>query len=224
MSTITMKDLLKKAGLSIGEMAPGKPYDVADKGLRLKAFDLAENKAKYQTIRYLVYKGQAPIWECQTDTGDVLLRGREDHRVYDPMRKDWVFLGKVTEGHLLTEAGQTVHFSSVLSSRTEPIVDMQIDGENYFSNGVLSHNTVFHSFLGQQIEDPEATKNFIRKVFENSKIPYLTISPVYSICPIHGYLTGKQERCPKCREEQIKAYKKKLNELKKRKADIEAIG
>lgn len=83
--------------------------------------------------------------------------------------------------------------------------------------------TVLHTFLGQQLEDADATKNFIKKVFENSRIPYLTISPVYSICPIHGYLPGKQERCPKCREEQVKAYKKKLSELKKKKAELESF-
>jgi len=83
--------------------------------------------------------------------------------------------------------------------------------------------TVFHAFLGQQVDNGEATRNFIKKVFENSKIPYLTISPVYSICSVHGYLAGSQERCPKCRDEQVKAYKKKLNDLKKQKSELELI-
>lgn len=98
-------------------------------------------------------------------------------------------------------------------------IDHQDDIQTLYTGG-----TVFHAFLGQQIEDPNATKNFIRKVFENSRIPYLTISPVYSICPVHGYLPGSQDHCPKCRDEQVKAYKKKLSELRKKREELEVIG
>ena len=58
--------------------------------------------------------------------------------------------------------------------------------------------TVFHGFIGEEIESKETVKLLIKRVFENSKMPYLTITPTYSICSEHGYLTGEQLRCPHC--------------------------
>lgn len=59
--------------------------------------------------------------------------------------------------------------------------------------------TVQHVFLGEAAADPEAVKAFVRKVCENYRLPYLTITPTFSICPLHGYLPGEQPRCPQCK-------------------------
>ncbi|WP_427338392.1 ribonucleoside triphosphate reductase [Caloranaerobacter sp. DY30410] len=61
--------------------------------------------------------------------------------------------------------------------------------------------TVFHGFIGEEIESVEVVKTLIKKVFENSKIPYFTITPTYSICPEHGYISGEHFNCPKCGKE-----------------------
>ncbi|AKL94273.1 anaerobic ribonucleoside-triphosphate reductase NrdD [Clostridium aceticum] len=61
--------------------------------------------------------------------------------------------------------------------------------------------TVFHGFIGEAIEDVETCKTLIKKVMENSSIPYITITPTFSICADHGYLTGEQEVCPECDRE-----------------------
>lgn len=61
--------------------------------------------------------------------------------------------------------------------------------------------TVLHGFIGEEIESVETVKSLIRKAFENSEIPYLTITPTYSICPDHGYLKGEQFSCPDCGHE-----------------------
>ncbi|MFA5249041.1 MAG: ribonucleoside triphosphate reductase [Candidatus Paceibacterota bacterium] len=58
--------------------------------------------------------------------------------------------------------------------------------------------TVMHLFLGEQISDIRNVKNLIKKVFENFKLPYITFSPTFSICPTHGYLEGEHFECPKC--------------------------
>lgn len=58
--------------------------------------------------------------------------------------------------------------------------------------------TVFHGFIGEEIQDGEMCKMLIQKAFANSKMPYLTITPTYSICPEHGYLKGEQWTCPSC--------------------------
>ena len=58
--------------------------------------------------------------------------------------------------------------------------------------------TVFHVFLGQKIADWTATRTLVRKIAENHKLPYYTISPTYSVCQDHGYLVGEQWECPIC--------------------------
>ncbi|MBN2843551.1 MAG: ribonucleoside triphosphate reductase [Sedimentisphaerales bacterium] len=58
--------------------------------------------------------------------------------------------------------------------------------------------TVQHIFLGEAVADWQALRCFIRKVCENYHLPYFTISPSFSICPVHGYLSGIQDSCPQC--------------------------
>jgi ribonucleoside-triphosphate reductase len=58
--------------------------------------------------------------------------------------------------------------------------------------------TVLHAFLGEKIDSEEQVKNLIKKAFETYSLPYLSITPTFSICPDHGYLDGEIETCPKC--------------------------
>ena len=61
--------------------------------------------------------------------------------------------------------------------------------------------TVMHLYLGENITDTGAVKNLIRKVVSGFQLPYLTLSPTFSVCPLHGYLKGKQEKCSICNNE-----------------------
>lgn len=57
---------------------------------------------------------------------------------------------------------------------------------------------VMHLFLGERLSDPQMAKNLVRKIFENFRLPYITLTPTFSICPSHGYLEGEHFECPKC--------------------------
>lgn len=61
--------------------------------------------------------------------------------------------------------------------------------------------TVFHIFLGESIPTIESTKKLVKKVCEQFILPYFTVSPTFSICPQHGYITGKHPLCPHCANE-----------------------
>ena len=61
--------------------------------------------------------------------------------------------------------------------------------------------TVLHIFLGEQVGDTKTVKNLINKVANNYRMPYFTLTPTFSVCPSHGYLNGKQERCSTCAQE-----------------------
>jgi ribonucleoside-triphosphate reductase len=62
--------------------------------------------------------------------------------------------------------------------------------------------TVLHGFLGERIYDIETTKKLVRKIAESYALPYFTLTPTFSICPVHGYLAGEHHTCPKCVIEQ----------------------
>jgi len=64
--------------------------------------------------------------------------------------------------------------------------------------------TVLHIYLGEKQPSPESVRNLVKKVCENFRLPYFTITPTFSICPIHGYIFGEHEYCPKCEAEGIK--------------------
>ena len=58
--------------------------------------------------------------------------------------------------------------------------------------------SVLHLFLGERLPDAEMVKKLVKKIFENFKLPYITITPTFSICPSHGYIAGEHFYCPKC--------------------------
>ncbi len=62
--------------------------------------------------------------------------------------------------------------------------------------------TVLHLFLGEKVSDVQIAKDLIKKVFENFRLPYITLTPTFSICPTHGYLDGEHKTCPRCTIEQ----------------------
>ena len=63
---------------------------------------------------------------------------------------------------------------------------------------LYTSGTVFHAFLGEKLPDWKAAANLVRKIAENHKLPYYTLSPTYSVCPDHGYISGEVYTCPKC--------------------------
>jgi len=75
-------------------------------------------------------------------------------------------------------------------------LDVQDELQTLYTSG-----TVFHAFLGEKLPDWKAAANLVRKIAENYKLPYYTMSPTYSVCSEHGYLTGEQYTCPHCGKE-----------------------
>ncbi len=72
--------------------------------------------------------------------------------------------------------------------------------------------TVLHLYMSERISSAEAARKLVKAVIENYKLPYITVTPLFSVCPKHGYLNGEHEYCPKCDEEIIEEYLKKERE------------
>lgn len=75
-------------------------------------------------------------------------------------------------------------------------LDVQDELQTLYTSG-----TVFHAFLGEKLPDWKAAAGLVRKIAENYKLPYYTMSPTYSVCSDHGYLAGEQHICPHCGKE-----------------------
>jgi len=73
------------------------------------------------------------------------------------------------------------------------VIELQDELQSMYTGG-----TVLHLYLGERIEDKQVCKKLIQKVFSNSKMPYISITPTFSICADHGYLAGEQYHCPNC--------------------------
>jgi len=66
---------------------------------------------------------------------------------------------------------------------------------------LYTSGTVFHTFLGQKLNDWQSAMHLVKKIAENYSLPYFTLTPTYSICKNHGYIAGEQNLCPICNEE-----------------------
>ena len=75
-------------------------------------------------------------------------------------------------------------------------LDIQDELQTLYTSG-----TVFHAFLGERLNDWKAAASLVRKIAENYKLPYYTMSPTYSVCRKHGYVLGEVWKCPTCGEE-----------------------
>jgi len=71
--------------------------------------------------------------------------------------------------------------------------------------------TVFHIFVGESVDNTSSVKELVKKVSHEYKLPYFTVTPTFSICPIHGYIKGEYGNCPLCKQE---AREKLIQELK----------
>jgi ribonucleoside-triphosphate reductase len=83
--------------------------------------------------------------------------------------------------------------------------------------------TVFHTFLGEAVEDWRVCRDLVKTIAHRYRIPYFTVSPTFSVCPVHGYLQGEHFHCPKCREEEEKNLQGKIRELEKEREEALAL-
>lgn len=72
-------------------------------------------------------------------------------------------------------------------------LDLQDDFQCKYTGG-----TVLHLYLGEKVSSGESTKQLVKKIATNYKLPYISITPTFSVCPKHGYISGEHKYCPKC--------------------------
>lgn len=90
----------------------------------------------------------------------------------------------------------STHLPVGFSDDVLKVVKLQDDLQTLYTGG-----TVLHIYTGEKLEDPEAIKNLIQKVFKNNKMPYISITPTFSICGDHGYMAGEHWKCTTCNQD-----------------------
>jgi len=151
-----------------------------------KVLDFMNNKAK----------------AYQEETGDFynIEATPAESTAYRFMKLDMEKFPKVFEKHAAKHSNKIYTNSSLLPpDYTDDVfkaLDLQDSLQAKYTGG-----TIMHVFLGEAKADPEAVKNFVKKVCENYTLPQFSVTPTFSICGVHGYISGKQEKCPKCGKE-----------------------
>jgi ribonucleoside-triphosphate reductase len=87
-------------------------------------------------------------------------------------------------------------------------LDMQEKLQRAYTGG-----TVFHAFLGEAIEDWRTCRDLVKTIAHNYRVPYFTMSPTFSVCPVHGYLKGEHFTCPKCKSDAEVDIRKRITAL-----------
>lgn len=160
------------------------------------------------------------------------------HEILDHMRERMVEFQEQTGNLYNLEAtpaeGTTYRFAKEDKKRFKDIVQAGFDKNIYYTNSSqlpadftddifealdlqdelqckYTGGTVLHLYMRERVSSAEACRKLIKNVISNYKLPYITVTPVFSVCPTHGYISGEFEYCPKCDEEILK---KELEEWK----------
>ena len=163
MELMSMENLFKRAGLNYEEMEINKPYYIYDKNIRIKSFNHDKKCNEMKRIISLIRKDDSEVYELVTRSGDLLLRCSGGHRIFNTKNGEYVSVKDIESGVAFSSSGEGIEFFVKNTGKKEVIVDMHVeDNENYFTNGLLSHNT-----------GGEALKFFSSIRMELSRVGYL---------------------------------------------------
>jgi len=189
--SMTMENLFKKVNLDYQSMEKNIPYDVSDKNVKVRSFNHESGKNEFARILSLIRKDDIEEYNLVLKNGDILLRCSGEHRIYDKEKDDYLYVKDIEEGVALDSNNNKIPFFVVKTGKIIPIVDMNVEGnENYFTNGLLSHNTggnALKFYASQRIEvrkketnsdaDGEAISNDVKiKIVKNKLAPPFRIA------------------------------------------------
>lgn len=118
------------------------PYDVSNQNIKIKSYNHKTQKNEMKKILNLVKKPDDYKYQLVNKNGDILLECSGGHRIFDGLKKEYFHVSEIIDGKSLNNQGELVDFFVKKTNEIIPIVDMQVeDNANYFTNGILSHNT-----------------------------------------------------------------------------------
>ncbi|MBU1089615.1 hypothetical protein KKF38_02375, partial [Patescibacteria group bacterium] len=162
-------------------------------------FDIASDKGKQLALEILEFM-RARLTEFQNETGNLynLEATPAEGTTYRFAKEDRKRFPDIIQAGT-PEAPYYTNSSQLPVEYTDDAFEAlahQDDLQKMYTGG-----TVLHLYMGERISDSQACKNLVRKALTNFRLPYITITPTFSICPKHGYLAGEHDFCPLCDEE-----------------------
>lgn len=166
--------------------------------------DMTENKS-IKFTKWVMHKMKERMVEYQEETSDLfnLEATPAEGTSYRLAKLDLDKYGKedaffANDKRVFTEDADPYYTNSTqlpVGATDDPFeaLDWQDELQKNYTGG-----TVLHLFLGERMPSIESTKKFVKRVAENYELPYYSITPTFSICPVHGYLPGEHKYCPKC--------------------------
>jgi ribonucleoside-triphosphate reductase len=163
---------------------------------------IASQKGKDFTLRVMDFMRQK-LLEFQEETGNLYnleatpaegtsyRLARIDKVKYPEMATGYGILSEIKDPFYTNSTHLPVDYTDDLFE----MLDLQDEIQSKYTGG-----TVVHLYVGEEIRDRVALKNLIRKICENYKLPYFSITPTFSVCPDCGYIPGEFENCPKCKK------------------------
>lgn len=173
---------------------------------------IAEPEGRAFTLEVLEYMRKR-LADYQEDTGDLfnLEATPAESTSYRLAKHD-----KVRYPNIIT-AGETEPYytnSSQLPAEFTTDLFQALDHQEGLQT-TYTGGTVFHIFLGEAVDDWRAVRDLIRSLTARYRIPYYTLSPTFSVCPIHGYISGEHFSCPKCKAEKEARLREEIAFLEK---------
>ncbi len=139
-------------------------------------------------IQYQEHTGHLYNLEATPAEGTTYRFAREDHKRFPEMLQ-----AGTSEAPYYTNS---THLPVGYTDNPFAALRHQDDLQTKYTGG-----TVLHLFLGERVQDWRTCRSFVKKVVENFRLPYITVTPTFSICPTHGYVNGEHAQCPTCNTE-----------------------
>ena len=187
------------------------PAELLQPGMSIESND-ASLSARVVAIRRLSKK--IPVYNIEVqDNHNYFVGGAQGILVHNCMYR-FALADKKAFGDDIIQAGPKeapyyTNSSQLPVSFTDDIfeaLDLQNDLQCKYTGG-----TVLHLYMAERVSSTDVAKTLVKKIFENYTLPYITFTPTFSICPIHGYLAGEHEYCPICDAEIEKRAKSCCN-------------
>lgn len=174
------------------------------------AFDIATTQGHGMAVRFLDHI-RSRMLEFQEETGNMynLEATPAEGAAYRFAREDSKRFSNIIQAGDSTAPFYTNSSQLPVGYTDDPFeaLEQQEELQRKYTGG-----TVFHLYLGEPIASAAACRKLVRRVLERFRVPYLTITPTFSICPKHGYLPGEHPYCPHCDEELLRVKKHQQGE------------
>ncbi len=183
--------------------------------------DITTHQGRALAIRFLDHI-RARMIEFQTETGHMynLEATPAEGTTYRLAREDLKMFPDILQAGTPEKPYYTNSSQLPVGYTNDPFEALQMQDElqKKYTGG-----TVLHLYMSERVSNVEACKKLIQRSLANFHLPYITVTPTFSICPNHGYLSGEHEFCPRCDDELIAAKQIKLNPQERKNHDSTSV-